>query len=183
MEEILNGTILIADPFLKDPNFMRTTVFICEYEPAGTFGFVLNRKENVVVGDLLNDLQNCDFPVFYGGPVQMDSLHFLHQCPDMIDGGIEITDGIFWGGNFEQVTSLILNGILKQHQIRFFLGYSGWGEGQLEGELKEKSWLMTTGNKKLVFHRDTGLIWQDAIRQLGGEYEQIIHYPIDPQLN
>lgn len=183
MEEILNGTILIADPFLKDPNFKRSTVFICDHETAGTFGFVLNRKEDLLVGDLLTGLEGCDFPVYYGGPVQMDSMHFLHQCPKLISGGVEITDGIFWGGNFEEVVTLLQNGKLKQNQIRFFLGYSGWGEGQLETELKDKSWLTTNGNKKLVFHLNIDLIWQDAIKQIGGEYEQIINYPIDPTLN
>jgi putative transcriptional regulator len=183
MDAIATGTILIADPFLKDPNFKRTVVFLCDHESAGTFGFVINRRHNTTVADLLPDLEDCQFPVYYGGPVQMDALHFLHRCPDMISGGIEVTDGIFWGGNFEQVSILLQNNSLKQTQIRFFIGYSGWGEGQLEDELKEKSWLITQGNKKLVFHRDENLIWQDAIKQIGGEYKQIINYPIDPTLN
>lgn len=183
MVEISSGTLLIADPFLKDPNFMRTVVFLCEHQSEGTFGFVLNRKEDVMLGDLIGDLSGCNFPVFYGGPVQMDALHFLHQCPQLISGSHEIIDGIFWGGNFEDVSALILDGTIKQHQIRFFLGYSGWGQGQLSEEMKEKSWLTTDGNRRLVFHRNETMIWQDAIKQIGGEYEQIIHYPIDPQLN
>ncbi len=183
MVDIASGTLLIADPFLKDPNFMRTVVFICEHQAEGSFGFVLNRKEEVLLGDLINDLAGCDFPVYYGGPVQMDALHFLHQCPQLISGSIEITDGIFWGGNFEEVTALINDGTLQQQHIRFFLGYSGWGEGQLDSEMKEKSWLTTYGTRKLVFHRNESMIWPDAIKQIGGQYEQIIHYPIDPQLN
>ncbi|WP_225975520.1 YqgE/AlgH family protein [Panacibacter ginsenosidivorans] len=183
MVEIETGTILIADPFLKDPNFKRTVVFLCDHEPAGSFGFVINRKHNTILSDLLPDLSGCDFPVYYGGPVQMDALHFLHQRPDIISDGIEVANGIFWGGNFETVSVLLQNNTLKQNHIRFFIGYSGWGEGQLQDELKEKSWLTTKGNKKLVFHRDENLIWQDAIKQIGGDYEQIIHYPIDPTLN
>jgi len=183
MVEIATGTILIADPFLKDPNFMRTVVFLCDHESAGSFGFVINRKHHSIISDLLPDLADCDFPVYYGGPVQMDALHFLHTRPDVISDGVEVTDGIFWGGNFEQVSILLQNKSIKPNQIRFFIGYSGWGEGQLQDELKEKSWLTTKGNKKLVFHRNESLIWQDAIKQIGGGYEQIIHYPIDPQLN
>jgi len=183
MADITPGKILIADPFLKDPNFMRTVVFLCDHQGEGSFGFVVNRKYDRVVGDLVADLEGCKFPVFYGGPVQMDTIHFLHQCPDLISGGVEIIDGIFWGGEFEDVVRLINTQQLKKGMIRFYIGYSGWGEGQLDGELKEKSWLTTDGNRKLVFHREADLIWQDALKQLGGEYTQLINYPIDPQLN
>ncbi len=183
MTDIVPGLILIADPFLKDPNFLRTTVFLCEHQFEGSFGFVINRKHDVAIGDLITDLEGCSFPVYYGGPVQRDAVHFLHLCPDRISGGIEISDGIFWGGDFEQVTGLIQSKLITQNQIRFFIGYSGWGEGQLEDELKEKSWLTTNGTRSLVFHRNIDLMWQDALKQIGGEYVQLTNYPIDPQLN
>ena len=120
MTEITPGTILIADPFLKDPNFLRTTVFLCEHQEEGTFGFVLNRKHKVIIGDLIEDLEGCVYPVYYGGPVQMNSVHFLHQSPGLISGGLEIVDRIFWGGNFEEVRLLIKNKAITQNQIRFF---------------------------------------------------------------
>jgi len=162
---------------------MRSVVFLCDHQQEGSFGFVVNRKYEQVIGELVQDLEGCDFPVFYGGPVQQDTVHFLHQCPHLITGGVEIINGIYWGGEFEEVVKNIHTNQLQPNMIRFYIGYSGWGEGQLAGELKEKSWLTTDGNKKLVFHRHTDMIWQDALRQLGGEYEQLINYPIDPQLN
>lgn len=183
MNEITNGSILIADPFLKDPNFLRTTVFVCSYQQEGCMGFVLNRKHNIKVGQLVKEWEYCDFPVYYGGPVQTDTLQFVHRRPDIISGGVEITDGIFWGGNFEEVSIYLKNEEISNDDIRFFIGYSGWSEGQLQFELKEKSWLITTANKKLVFHRDVYKIWEDAIKQIGGEYLQIINYPLDPNLN
>ncbi len=183
MTDITNGKILIADPFLKDPNFLRSVIFLCDHQPTGSFGFVLNKKYDYNIGELINSLSGCEFPVYFGGPVQLDTVHFLHHCPQLITGGIEITNGIYWGGDFEQVVGLIHNKQLKQNMIRFFIGYSGWSEKQLETELEEKSWLTTDGNQKLVFHRNANLIWQDALKQLGGEYEQLINYPIDPQLN
>jgi putative transcriptional regulator len=73
------GALLIADPFLKDPNFMRTVVFLCEHQDEGSFGFVLNRPMEVTVGELVPALEGNALPVFHGGPVQMDSIHFLHQ--------------------------------------------------------------------------------------------------------
>lgn len=183
MNHITNGTILIADPFLKDPNFLRSVILICDHQQSGSFGFVLNRKYNKTVGDLISALELCNFPVYYGGPVQMDTVHFLHQIPGLITGGLEITDGIFWGGEFEEAVTLIQQNKINQSQIKFFIGYSGWGENQLANELKEKSWLTTSGNKPLVFNRKADNIWPEAIKQLGSEFEQIINYPLDPQLN
>src|SRR5258706_11686928 len=183
MEKLQAGTILIADPFLKDPNFLRTVVFLCNHKDEGSFGFVLNRKLQYTAGDLLNDLEGCEFPVFYGGPVQQNTIHFLHQCPGLITGGERITENIYWGGEFDEVVPLLRDNKLSPEQIRLFLGYSGWSEGQLEEELNEKSWLTTYGNSKLVFPNNVDLIWPEALKQLGGKYEQLIHYPIDPQLN
>lgn len=183
MEKLQSGTILIADPFLKDPNFLRTVILLCEHKNEGSFGFVLNRKLNYVISDFMNDLEGCDFPVFYGGPVQQNTIHFLHACPGLISGGEKITDEIYWGGEFEEVVSLLQEQKLSTTDLRLFLGYSGWGEEQLENEMNEKTWLTTFASKQLVFTKDIDLIWKNALKQLGGKFEQLIHYPIDPQLN
>jgi len=183
MEKIQAGTILIADPFLKDPNFLRTIIFLCEHKNEGSFCFVLNRKLQYVIGDLMNELEGCNFPVFYGGPVQQNTIHFLHRCPGLITGGEKVTEDIYWGGEFDEVVSLLNKDKLSFRDIRLFLGYSGWGDGQLEDEFNENTWLTTYSSEKLVFPDDVNSIWKDALKQLGGKYEQLIHYPIDPQLN
>lgn len=177
------GILLIADPFLKDPNFMRTVVFLCEHQEEGSFGFVLNRSYDYTLNELVSGLEDLKIPVFYGGPVQIDTIHFLHQYPDLIPGGFEITDGIYWGGDFETAISLIRNNEIDLHRIRFYIGYSGWGSGQLNDELKEKIWLTVQANRKIIFHKQTDEIWKDSLRLLGGEYEMMINFPIDPQLN
>ena len=183
MSLITAGEILIADPFLRDPNFMRTVVFICEHQESGSFGFVLNKKYEQVLGDLISDLEGNDFPVYYGGPVQLDTVHFLHQRPELISGGLEVTDGIYWGGDFADVAELIKQNRLREIDIRFFIGYSGWSEGQLEEEMKTKSWITSHGTRPLIFPKNVDNTWKEALRQLGGEYEQMVNYPIDPQLN
>lgn len=183
MIDPVTGTLLISDPFLKDPNFLRTVVIICDHQYEGSFGFVLNKLYDQKIGELVPDLEGIDFPVYYGGPVQTNTLHFLHQCPELIDGGILVTDNVYWGGDFETVIELLKENRLKQNDIRFYIGYSGWGEGQLEEELKTKSWITSQGTSKLIFHRNADMIWKDALRNLGGEYAQMINYPIDPQLN
>jgi putative transcriptional regulator len=183
MVDILPGKLLIADPFLRDPNFMRSVVFICEHKDEGSFGFVLNRKFEQNLGELITGIETADFPVYYGGPVQIDTLHFLHQRPDLIDGGAIVADNIFWGGDFETVIQLIKNDRITNHDIRFFIGYSGWGEGQLEEEMKTKSWITGEGTRKIIFPANVDNTWKDALKQLGGEYVQMTNYPIDPQLN
>lgn len=183
MTDPVPGILLISDPFLKDPNFMRTVILLCEHQQEGSFGFVLNRPYDQPLGELISDLEGTVIPVYYGGPVQLDTVHFLHTRPDLIEGGFEVTDGIYWGGDFEQVVSLIKSHKLKSKDIRFYIGYSGWGDGQLENELKEKSWITREGTKKLVFHKQADTIWREALKDLGGEYTQMTNYPIDPQLN
>ncbi|MEP6682565.1 MAG: YqgE/AlgH family protein [Parafilimonas sp.] len=183
MEKIEAGNILIADPFLKDPNFLRTAIFLCEHETEGSFGLVLNKKLEYVISDLMNDLEDCDFPVFFGGPVQQNTIHFLHTQPGLITGGEKITNEIYWGGEFDEVISLLKRNKLSQQDIRLFLGYSGWGTDQLESELQEHTWLTTYASPQLIFTDDINSIWKNALKQLGGKYEQLIHYPIDPQLN
>ncbi len=177
------GILLIADPFLKDPNFKRTVVILCEHQDEGSIGFVLNRTFGHTLSELINDMDDCDVPVYYGGPVQMDTIHFLHNYPDLIPGGSEIAKDVYWGGNFETVMALLRNGTIKPDKLRFFLGYSGWGSGQLRDELNEKSWLTVDATHQLVFHTTTDSIWQNSLRHLGGDYEMMVHFPIDPQLN
>lgn len=183
MEKIQAGTILIADPFLKDPNFLRTVIFLCEHKDEGSFGFVINRKLDYTIGDLMTELEGCDFPVFYGGPVQQNTIHFLHKKPGLITGGERITNEIYWGGEFDEVVGLLRENKLQPDDIRLFLGYSGWGEGQLSQEFDENTWLTTFGNLSLVFSNDVATVWKEALKQIGGKYEQLIHYPIDPLLN
>lgn len=183
MTEVKAGTLLISDPFLQDPNFMRSVVLICEHDENGSFGLVLNRKYNTTLGSLFKKLIDCDYPVFYGGPVQPDTLHFIHSVPHLIEESIDIGHGIFWGGDVESIFENIQNGKIKSGDIRFFVGYSGWDEGQLNAELSSRSWILKAARKNLVFHAEPDTIWKEALKDMGGEYQQMVNYPIDPQLN
>lgn len=178
-----SGILLIADPFLKDPNFLRTVVFLCEHKEEGSFGFVLNRQYENTIDELIPELEGHKIPVYYGGPVQLDTIHFLHQLPDAIPGGQEVMKGIYWGGDFDAIVELIKNETIELDKIRFFIGYSGWGSGQLNEEMTEKTWLTVKATRKLIFHTSFSEIWKDALKHLGGDYEMMVNFPIDPQLN
>lgn len=183
MVDITPGLLLISDPFLKDPNFTRSVVLVCDHQTEGSFGFVLNKKYDQPLGELINDLEGFNFPIFYGGPVQVDTVHFLHNRPDLIEGGMEILDGIYWGGDFDVVVDLIKEKQIGTKDIRFFIGYSGWGEGQLAEELNTKSWITRPASQQIVFYKNAEQIWKEALKDLGGEYSQMVNYPLDPQLN
>ena len=183
MIEPAPGILLIADPFLKDPNFLRTVIFLCEHRDEGSFGFVLNRQYENTLDELIPELGDYKLPVYYGGPVQQDTIHFLHQYPDEIPGGVEVLKGVWWGGDFDKVVELIKKGEADPGKIRFYIGYSGWSDGQLGDEMKEKSWLTVKATRKLLFHQNYMEVWKDSLKHLGGDYEMMINFPIDPQLN
>ncbi len=162
---------------------MRTVIFLCEHETEGSFGFVLNKLYENTLDELMDGLEGFPVPVYVGGPVQMDSIHFLHQYPNEINGGIEVMDGVFWGGDFSQLAAMIKNNSIDFNKVRFFIGYSGWESNQLNDELTEKTWLTVTATPQLVFNEKPDNTWKDSLRHLGGDYEMMINFPIDPQLN
>ncbi len=174
---------MISEPFLPDPNFERTVVLLCEHNEDGSFGFVLNKPSQVKVNEIMEDLDELDATVFVGGPVQQNTLHFVHRS-DKIEGGTEITPGLFWGGNFDQLTFLGQEGLIDINNFRFFAGYSGWSEGQLEEELKANSWIVTPpASADLIFDSDVDSLWKTVLKQLGGRFHVYSNYPTDPRLN
>lgn len=177
------GTLLIADPFLKDPNFMRTVVFMCEHENNGSIGFILNRLCEQTIDELITDLQDFPLPVYYGGPVQLDTIHYLHQYPNLLPGSQKIQEDIYWGGNFENLVTLIKNKAVDYNKIKFFIGYSGWGTEQLNDEMEEKTWLSVNATSELVFAVTPENVWKESLKEMGGDYPLLVNYPIDPQLN
>lgn len=183
MQSVEKGTILIAEPFLQDPNFQRTVILVCEHDLEGTFGITLNKDTGDPLGYYMDETGESFLPVFDGGPVARDQIHFLHTIPEIIPGGLHITDGVFWGGDFECMKTLVRAGEVGSDEIRFYLGYAGWEPNQLDEELKEKSWLCIPGSSSLIFHDDIKVIWKDAVRQLGPDFLPIINYPLDPSFN
>ena len=177
------GRLLISEPFLPDPNFERTVVLLCEHNEDGSFGFVLNKPSIVRVNEVMEDMKNFEEIVFVGGPVQQDTLHFLHRHTS-IDRAVEVTPGIYWGGDFESLMVQTDTQQVKQSDIRFYLGYSGWGPGQLESELEEDSWIVCDFvTDTLLFDTDPKLMWKNALDNMGGRFSVYSNYPVDPRLN
>ncbi len=177
------GQILIANPFLRDPHFFRSVVLLCEYQEEGSFGFIFNKLFTQTLDELMPDATMKKLPVYFGGPVQLDTVHFLHTVPDLIEGGFKILPDIYWGGDFERAVELLNMGMIDTGQIKMFIGYSGWDKGQLDGELKENSWIVSKANRGLVFDEPDKNIWPQSLREMGNGYTSLANYPPDPSLN
>jgi putative transcriptional regulator len=177
------GRLLISEPFLPDPNFERTVVLLCEHNEEGSFGFVLNKPSILKINEVVEDIGKLEDIVFVGGPVQQDTLHFLHRNTSL-ENAVNICDDIFWGGDFEDLLTKIDTAQVKTGDIRFYLGYSGWGPGQLETELEADSWIVCdTVTDTLLFDTEPADIWRKALDNMGGRFSVYSKYPLDPRLN
>jgi putative transcriptional regulator len=177
------GKLLIANPFMQDPSFKRSVVVLVEHNTDGTVGFVLNHPLEVKLNDAASDFPQFDTQLFFGGPVQLDSLHYLHAYGDMLPGSMEICDGVFWGGNVEALKVLINANSLNPDGIKFFAGYSGWAPRQLDGELEGKSWIIAPAESGIVFETNPDNLWRRTLRSMGDEYAIMANFPEDPRLN
>ena len=178
------GKLLISEPFLADPNFQRSVILIAEYSDAGTLGFVLNQKSDLLLSDLLPELEHADLPVYFGGPVGTDTLHIVHRCYDKMNEGEEIAAGIYYGANIETLRVLCANNDLKEDEVKFFIGYSGWGENQLMDELKSNTWIVSDQyHQDLVFSGNEEEVWREVMINLGPKYAHVVNFPTNPNLN
>ena len=177
------GRILVSEPFLPDPGFERTIILLCEHNADGSFGFVLNKPSPVNIGDVMEELAGFDMPLFVGGPVQQDTLHYLHRCA-VVKDAIPVADEVYWGGDFENLKRLMETNRVRPGDIKFFLGYSGWSEGQLNNEIATNTWIVSDRvNGPLVFESDPGQMWRDSLKRMGGRYSVYSNYPVDPRMN
>lgn len=178
------GDLLISQPYLPDPNFERTVVLICEHDEKGTVGFVLNRRSNSVFSDVIFDAAHFDPPLYVGGPVQNDTLHFVHKDMLEMESGKSLGERLVWGKDFNRLLTLIDTHQIDEKNYRFFVGYSGWSPGQLLEELNAKSWIVYQNkDENLIFDFSSQDLWKKVLREMGGKYRVISNYPVDPRLN
>ncbi len=180
---LTKGKVLIADPFLKGPYFGRSIIVLTEYSKEGAVGFVLNKSSSVYPDEVIDDLLSFKGELFVGGPVSSDTLHFLHTLGHQIPGAVQVTENIYWGGDFEKIKELINSKKATFNQIKFFAGYSGWAPNQLENEIKEKSWIVTELEDDIIMNSNTSDIWKNTLKSLGGVFETWSEFPEEPSHN
>jgi len=183
-EKLQKGNLLIAEPsILGDVSFNRSVILLADHNTNGSVGFILNKPLTYTLNDLIPDLE-VNFTIYNGGPVEQDNLYFIHNIPELIPESIEISNGVYWGGDYETTKSLLNSGAIKKDNIRFFLGYSGWEMNQLEEEMQANSWIVANNiYKKNIFKKAVSSFWKDHLEELGGEYLLWINAPENPMLN
>ncbi|WP_426492036.1 YqgE/AlgH family protein [Hymenobacter sp. 102] len=188
MPHLRPGCLLISQPFLGDPNFERTVVLLCSHsEEEGSFGLVLNRPATLQLGDVLtlpggDALPAARIPLGVGGPVQPDTLHYLHRHAALPEAQ-SLGQQVYWGGDFEGLLAQLISGALPPGDVRLYVGYSGWTAGQLAAEIRENVWIVHPDAAAKVFTLTTDAFWQAILREKGGRYRMLSNYPTDPRLN
>jgi putative transcriptional regulator len=176
------GTFLVASPVLRDPNFSRTVVLLCEHEDSeGSMGLVINRPTDTPLDRAVDGVASKPRQVlWYGGPVQRDIVVVLHQDVDL-PGARSVCDGMAVGGDPDEI--LVLLGGPRRSRTRVFSGYSGWGAGQLRDELASGSWIVAPAAARIVFDVEPASIWAEALQTLGPRYAYLAALPLDPRVN
>ncbi len=172
------GQILIAEPFMEDPNFKKAVVLICDYEvDHGTVGFILNKPIDMQVDQLLADFPEFDVEVYFGGPVGHDTIHYVHTVGHILDGSVPIRDGLYWGGDFEQLKFLITSELITKKDIKFFIGYSGWSPGQLDQELELGSWVVDEMDNNYLLNIPSDRLWKSSLQNKSDAFGIIAEIP------
>lgn len=178
------GRILVAEPFLPGSYFNRSVILLVAHSEKGTIGFILNKKVDYPIKEIIPDFPDFDADVYIGGPVSTDSVYFIHSLGEEISGSIHIKENLYWGGDFEELKDKIRMGMVKSGDVRFFMGYSGWDSGQLEEELAENSWLVSEIQSENVMDvAQKSTMWLQSIREIGGKYLMWEHFPENPSMN
>jgi putative transcriptional regulator len=188
--ESLKGKLLIASPSLPDPNFSRTVVLMIQHDKDGAFGIVLNRPSGKMVEEIWDHVSdqpcNKNRPINVGGPVA-GPLIAVHTEPAL--GDLELGSGIYFSTDKTKLEQLLLAADLEEDPhlpLRLYIGYAGWGGGQLEEELETGSWLSLTAQRDYIFYDETDL-WQITSREVGkqilGSALKIDRFPDDPSVN
>ncbi len=181
-KQIKSGGMLLAAPFLRDPYFKRTAVLLCSHDEDGSIGFILNKPLDVEVQNLVSGFPEIALPVYYGGPVNTDTIHFLHRVGHLIEG-YDVGMGICWGGDIDKLKALIASELVSKDDVRFFIGFSGWGKGQLAEELKTGTWISTEMDSNYLFRSMNKDLWQTAMEHKGEHFGIIARIAEGPNLN
>jgi putative transcriptional regulator len=170
MTESFRPSLLLSMPQLQDPNFAKTVVLLCEYNPDGAFGVVLNRPTDMSASSMVRldppVAAGNDMPLYIGGPVEPQrGWILLGEEPDTEFKTIR--DGLYLS-----TSPTLLRHVLEARpapRARVLAGYAGWGPGQLDEELAQSAWLMSDIELDLVFDISASAMWETAIRRLGAD--------------
>jgi putative transcriptional regulator len=179
----MQGRLLIAHPLLNDGFFNRSVVYLTNHDDDGSVGFSLNLRSQFMLRDVRPQVRNGNFPIYEGGPVARNQLFFLHTLGHDLADSFKVSDNIYVGGDFNELLHLIEHGKVKSHEVKFFAGYSGWGEKQLETEIKNRHWLIHEPHDPGFFRNDPEELWGIQLREVKSSYGIFADFGCDPSMN
>lgn len=178
------GGFLLSDPFMGDAYFERSVVYLCQYDTDGVFGFVLNNALHLNLSDFMNNCPFGDYPLFVGGPVAKNQLFFLHNLGFEIAHSLPCGEEVYFSGDFDSLVEFSKNHEKKALKLKFFVGYSGWDQGQLEQEIENHSWIAVDNlSQDFVFTSDTKDFWKTCMDAQGSKFKIIARFPKNPNDN
>ncbi|PKP18957.1 MAG: transcriptional regulator [Bacteroidetes bacterium HGW-Bacteroidetes-21] len=177
------GRIIISEPLSRDGFFGRSVIVMTEHNDNGSLGFILNKSTGLSVNSFISDCNDESFPVYVGGPVSTNTLHFIHTIGMKLPKSKQIKDGLFWGGDFDLLKKLINSGTITPAEVRFFVGYSGWSPSQLQGELDNNSWLVSEMPTKQIMTPDEDNLWKNSVIGTSDDYKFWLNIPSNPNWN
>ena len=177
----LQGKLLIASSRLMDPNFVQAVILMVQHDENGALGLILNRPLKTSVKDACEEALEmpCEIEasLYQGGPCE-GPLMVLHSVDT--SGQIEVLDGVQFTTQREEIETLLSESGV---QAKFFVGYSGWGAGQIEGEMESGSWLIADATTDIVFNDDERR-WMKLLKQVTlGQWIDPKRIPEDPSVN
>ncbi|MBL7931999.1 MAG: YqgE/AlgH family protein [Bacteroidia bacterium] len=179
----MQGQLLIAHPLLNDGFFNRSVIYLTNHSEEGAIGFSLNFKTQFMLRDVRPQVKNGNFPIYEGGPVAKNQLFFLHTLGHDLPDSFEVSKNIYVGGDFNELLHMIEHGKVKSYQVKFFAGYSGWGENQLETEIQNKHWLLNTPQDTGFFGNEAEDLWGLQLSEVKDSYSIFANFGFDPSMN
>lgn len=179
----MQGQLLLAHPLLNDGFFNRSVVYLTNHSEEGAVGFCMNFKTQFLLRDVRPQANNGNFPIYEGGPVGRNQLFFLHTLGHSLTDAIHVKDDIFVGGDFNELLHKIEHGKVSHDQVRFFAGYSGWSENQLEHEIERKHWLIDAYYDERLFKYEAWEMWGLKLGDVHDGYEIFGEFGYDPSMN
>jgi putative transcriptional regulator len=177
------GKLLISEPALIDNYFKQSIVLLAEHDDEGSFGLIINKPVDVMFNEIIKQFPPFEAPVYLGGPVKTDSLFVLHTLGNKIENSLEISKGLYWGGDIDIIKELISTKQVGPDDMRFYLGFASWAPKQLDNEMNEKSWLVMNANLSHVFEHDPKHLWGKIMKSFGEDYAIWANFPGDPIMN
>ena len=177
------GRLLLAEPYIDDPFFKKSVIYLCGHSEEGSFGFVLNNYIDFDFDRVGQEFPSLNTKVSIGGPVQNSNLFFLHTLAHEVRQSMELGQGIFMGGDFDHLQQLVREDKVAKTDVRFFVGYSGWSPNQLEEEIKSNSWIVAPCYLDLLMNTSIDDLWTAVLKKMGKNYARLAELPKDPSLN